>query len=388
MGIGAIALFTGPVLVRTAPDEHWSDPLVLVVMTVGGALIATGILLHFWVPRMARGRVNPRLLLKAIARRSPFVWRGFSGDRTARKGWVKPLAGLRKAEELPPSSESDEPTPSWEELNRVRVARYEETRGLFLVHEWWTPSQEPGQVADVTIRLFQHGEGPLSRDAIRAVEYTLGPRFTDHSLVRSDPTNGYAIHVPMWGPMLCLAKIYFTDGSRPLLLERYINFERDPNEPSRAAPLDIDGPTSADPAKHLSPERLGEYLAEINQTMEAYGFGRNPNQQFEDPTIRRTIDRLSIERDADNADRERTRRALIKDGYALLARLEDGSIKSLGDVAALARDLRVWARAARGFVRAELPHRQNDLPDDEPLNASGRAGQIELVNAYLDLIRT
>ena len=186
--------------------------------------------------------------------------------------------------------------------------------------------------------------------------------------------------------MLCLAKVYFTDSSRPLVLERYVNFDSD--EPVREVrPPEVVGSAGADPAKHLLPERLGEYLAEINQTMEAYGFGRKPNQ-LEDTTLRDTINRLSVQRNADREDKERTRRALIKEGYSLLARLEDGSHGRLGDALALPRDLRVWARAVRGFVRAELPHRQNDLPDDEPLNAGDDAERIELVNAYLGLIRT
>jgi hypothetical protein len=120
-------------------------------------------------------------------------------------------------------SEPTEPTPSWQALNDKRVERYEHNRGLFLIHEW-TPSAVDGQEADVVIRVCQHGDGPLSRGEIQVVEYSLGPKFTNHSLVCTDPADGFAISVSMWGPMLCLAKVYFRDSSPPLILDRYVNF--------------------------------------------------------------------------------------------------------------------------------------------------------------------
>src|SRR5688500_9510193 len=109
-------------------------------------------------------------------------------------------------------------------MNDLRLARYEATRGLFLVHTW-KRSSDPQQVADVTIQLCQHGDGPLGNGTVQAVEYTLGPKFTDHSLVRTDPTEGFQLTVSMWGPMLCVANVHFSDGAPPLLLERYINID-------------------------------------------------------------------------------------------------------------------------------------------------------------------
>jgi hypothetical protein len=103
--------------------------------------------------------------------------------------------------------EPDRPTPSWLALNNERIARYEHNRGLFLVHDW-RPSAEPGQVVDVEVRLAQHGEGPLTNDEVYAVEYTLGPRFSNHSLVANNADEGFKIEVSMWGPMLCIARVY------------------------------------------------------------------------------------------------------------------------------------------------------------------------------------
>jgi hypothetical protein len=135
----------------------------------------------------------------------------------------------------PPTSEPKEPTPSWEVLNEVREKRYEATGGVFLVHTW-RPSRFENQVADVTIRLHQHRDGPLSRGEVRAVEYTLGPNFSDHSRVSTNPRDGFAIEESMWGPMLCLAKVYLTGDREPLVLERYINFEQENERPAEASP--------------------------------------------------------------------------------------------------------------------------------------------------------
>jgi len=128
---------------------------------------------------------------------------------------------------------------SWEEMNTVRVGKYEANQGLFLVHSW-KPSALPDQVAEVTIRIIQHGRGPLTRSTVSGVQYTLGPNFTDHSRIITDPTTGFAIHEAMYGPMLCLAEVCFSDGSAPLILERYVDFEggvTSPKTPAAAGPI-------------------------------------------------------------------------------------------------------------------------------------------------------
>lgn len=112
----------------------------------------------------------------------------------------------------------------WDSLDRRRVQLYTERQGLFLVHEWCR-SSAPGQVADVTVYIKQHGPGPLTSGRIAAVEYTFGPKFEHHSVTRQNAHEGFATTVSMWGPMLCLARVNFIDGSEPLILERYINFD-------------------------------------------------------------------------------------------------------------------------------------------------------------------
>jgi hypothetical protein len=227
VGGAIVAVFVGVQATAKQPFHLWHRGWFLAGFSVMllGLLVLGGVLLDYAV-RVKRGEGSWGQLWERVRRlQSPIIWRGFARRQIA-AGLVRPDS-IGEIQAGPPDAEPQEPTPSWEELNRVRVGRYEDNRGLFLVHDWYTPSQEPGQVADVTIRLKQHREGPLSRGEIRAVEYTLGPQFTDHSLVRMDPTDDYAIHVPMWDTMLCLAKVYFTDSSQPLLLERYINFDQD-----------------------------------------------------------------------------------------------------------------------------------------------------------------
>lgn len=118
----------------------------------------------------------------------------------------------------------------WELLENERQLRYVANRGLFLTHTW-SPSEKPGQVADVLIRLQQHRDGPLAQGKIRGVEYCLGPKFSDHTRVNTDASNGFQIEESMYGPMLCLARVTFTDASPPLILERYINFDGSSQEP-------------------------------------------------------------------------------------------------------------------------------------------------------------
>jgi len=114
---------------------------------------------------------------------------------------------------------------NWNDLNQYRELRYSSNRGLFLVHTW-SPSKVAGQVADVVVHLIQHRDGPLTFGKVAAVEYTFGPKFDDHSVTKSISTaNGFAMETSMWGPMLCVAKVSFNDGTDPLLLERYIDFD-------------------------------------------------------------------------------------------------------------------------------------------------------------------
>lgn len=109
------------------------------------------------------------------------------------------------------------------QLERRRIGRYQENYGLFLVHTW-RPSDSPGQVADIAISLRQHGDGPLSEGKILSVEYVLGPKFFNNPVAKTNANDNFRLDVSAYAPMLCLAKVKFTDGTSPIILERYIDF--------------------------------------------------------------------------------------------------------------------------------------------------------------------
>jgi len=117
---------------------------------------------------------------------------------------------------------------SWEEREQRRIEIYRRNRGLFLAHTW-RPSTQPGQVADIVIYLRQHGDPeredcPLSQGLVKSVEYHLGPRFSNRTIVKRNRKRNFRLEVSAYGPMLCLARVHFADASPPVDLERYIDF--------------------------------------------------------------------------------------------------------------------------------------------------------------------
>jgi hypothetical protein len=115
---------------------------------------------------------------------------------------------------------------SWADRESRREDHYIRSRGLFLVHSW-QPSEDEGQIADVVIRLQQHpgSDQPLSDGKIKAVEYHLGPKFFDRTVVKTDPRDGFKLEISAYGPVLCLAMVHFDDGTPSLELQRYIDFQ-------------------------------------------------------------------------------------------------------------------------------------------------------------------
>jgi hypothetical protein len=107
-------------------------------------------------------------------------------------------------------------------LEEQRIHRYDQYQGVFLVHSW-RPSAERGQMADVVLRLRQHGEGPLSRDEIDHVEYVLGPKFFAAPVVKNNRKDNFRLEVSAYYPMLCLARVHLVSGST-FVLERYADF--------------------------------------------------------------------------------------------------------------------------------------------------------------------
>lgn len=109
----------------------------------------------------------------------------------------------------------------------LRIRRYQENQGVFLIHRW-RPSTTRGQVADVVIEPAQHREGPLSAGLVESVTYYLGPRFFGgKSVVKKDALKDFRLEISAYGPLLCLAELRIKGRKEPLILERYVDFETD-----------------------------------------------------------------------------------------------------------------------------------------------------------------
>ena len=110
-----------------------------------------------------------------------------------------------------------------------RIKSYEDNKGLFLVHTW-RPSSTPGQIADIVIWLQQHGKGPLTEGKVKSVEYQLGDKFFKRPKLKTDLSGSFRLEVSAYGPMQCIARVHMKDEPKPIILERYVNFEEAPNE--------------------------------------------------------------------------------------------------------------------------------------------------------------
>ncbi len=188
--LGAVAVARG---VQSVVPEPW-----FAMLAVGVFLVVTGAaaaVLPSWLTRPGSPRPDPR-----------------------------PPRPKEMASEATGSSD-------WEATEADRYRRYEEARGLFLVHEARVPSAVPGQKADIVLHLAQHRDGPLSQRKVSGVQYTFGHMFTDHSRVTTRAEGGFAISESIYDPLLVLARVRFNDGTPDLLLERYVNFPGDEEAP-------------------------------------------------------------------------------------------------------------------------------------------------------------
>ncbi len=108
-------------------------------------------------------------------------------------------------------------------LEQVRVRTYEKNQGVFLVHSW-RPSRQQGQVADIVLRLQQHGDGPLKAGLVDHVEYVLGPKFFQGPVVKRNREDDFRLEVSAYSPMLCVARVCLANGSS-FDVERYADFD-------------------------------------------------------------------------------------------------------------------------------------------------------------------
>jgi hypothetical protein len=208
----------------------WFATLVLLVSAfIGGANTASR---PFWLPSLFglsavlivpmfaalvfRLMTKHRFELQA----DPFYSKNRAEERALRGFVPENVTGPRSGEVL--ESELDESA----DLEKIRDQIYERNRGLFLVHTW-RPSQVPGQVVDISIRLHEHGKQwtPLSDGAVDRVEYFVGRHFFGgRAVVKTNAGERFRLDISSYGTTNCLARVHFNDGTEPIILDRYLDW--------------------------------------------------------------------------------------------------------------------------------------------------------------------
>jgi hypothetical protein len=190
-------------------DPGWA-PNLLVLSAVGVIAVGSGLvflLLTLFRPQTLSDEAY--VLLRANEQR----FKDFEPDSTQSEA-APALAAAGGAVPLRPEAET---------LEQLRDAEYERTARLFLTHGW-RPSMFGDQKADISIRLHQHRQGPLTTGEVERVEYELGRKFFPEPVVKLDPSDGFRLDVSAYAPFLCLARVYFKDGREPVDLYRYLDF--------------------------------------------------------------------------------------------------------------------------------------------------------------------
>jgi hypothetical protein len=103
-----------------------------------------------------------------------------------------------------------------------RRAYYNRARRIMLVHKLF-PSTEKGELYDILIYTVPTKDGTLA--GVQRVEYFFGSYgWKNRIFVASDRSRGFPILTAAYGPFLCTAEVFFSDGER-VMLHRYIDFE-------------------------------------------------------------------------------------------------------------------------------------------------------------------
>jgi hypothetical protein len=115
----------------------------------------------------------------------------------------------------------------------ARHQTYASQKNLMLVHKVKPTGETHVEVGlpvyDVAIYLFSHkGRGALNE--VRLVEYYFGDYFGKDlgeygsKYLVQNGSEGFAVRLTAYGPMLCIAKLIFHDGST-VFSQRYLDFE-------------------------------------------------------------------------------------------------------------------------------------------------------------------
>jgi hypothetical protein len=113
---------------------------------------------------------------------------------------------------------------SW---TREREEEYSRTHRLFLVHVY-EPSTSPGQKYDITIFLLR-SVSPLNQregfSEVEKLELYFGPYWNDAIFTSANNGGLIGVRTSSWASFLATGRVTFNDGSDPLILHRYVDFE-------------------------------------------------------------------------------------------------------------------------------------------------------------------
>lgn len=140
-------------------------------------------------------------------------------------GYVGPGSGAHADKTAVPFSRSS----SW---TSEREHEYERTHNLELVHIY-KPSVRSGQRFDISIYLMRHHQGPEVNQTtgfaeIERAEFFFGPSWGDRVFTANNDGGVIGINTSAWGTFLASCRVVFRDGSNPVVIHRYIDFEMAP----------------------------------------------------------------------------------------------------------------------------------------------------------------
>ena len=102
-----------------------------------------------------------------------------------------------------------------------RESYYRPNRNIQLVHRL-APSKHQGMLYDIEIYLVPHRDATLA--SVAKVDYYFGRNWGNQIFSSNDRARSFAISTSAYGPFMCTAELFFTDGES-VIIGRYIDFE-------------------------------------------------------------------------------------------------------------------------------------------------------------------
>ncbi len=159
-----------------------------------------------------------------------YVWRFKFGDYEVAFKTDPELRKLPYVDQaqVPLAPSKAVPSDDWKDQ---RIAEYQRTGGLFLVHVC-EPSSIPGQKYDITIFLMRHLKAPKPNQKegfseIEKLELYFGDSWGGQVFTCVNNGGPIGIRTSAWGSFLATGRVTFRadSGLDPLILNRYVDFE-------------------------------------------------------------------------------------------------------------------------------------------------------------------